>query len=96
MEKIWERIWRRKKRKGEEEGGGGGSDKENDTVGRRGEGREGVKGNDEGRSRQGGIEGVLMRKGQGDEGGFMRRREEEEVEDERPQRVVVTATDGKT
>ena len=112
MEKIWDRIWRRKKRKGEDEGedgegGGGGSDKENETgvgrranqgdsVGRRGDGEEGiVRGDDQGRSRQGGgNEGAFMRKGQGDEGSFMRSRREEEGE-ERPQRVVVSATDGK-
>ena len=81
MEKIWERLWRRKKRRGsaaeEQSGQGGeeGSDKENevDVV-------------DEALRRQGVSEGG--------EGGFLRKRQD--LGDERPQRVVVTAAEGKS
>ena len=91
MERIWDRLWRRKKRKGEDGEEGGGSDKENDTVERRDGDLEAGRrsGRDDGRRNRGG----LMSKGdEPHEGGFVRR--EEELE-ERPQRVVVTATDGK-
>ena len=81
MEKIWERLWRKKKRRGspaEEEAGEGGeegSDKENevDVV-------------DEALRGQGVSEGG--------EGGFLRKRQD--LGDERPQRVVVTAAEGKS
>ena len=92
MERIWDRLWRRKKRKGEDGEEGGGSDKENDTVG-------GRDGDLEAGRRSGRDDGGRNREGflsKGDEepheGGFVRR--EEELE-ERPQRVVVTATDGR-
>ena len=90
MERIWDRLWRRKKRKGEDGEEGGGSDKENDTVERRdGDLEAGRSGRDDGGRNRGG----LMSKGdEPHEGGFVRR--EEELE-ERPQRVVVTATDGR-
>ena len=82
MEKIWERLWRRKKRRGspgEEqagEGGEEGSDKENevDVV-------------DEALRRQQGVS-------EGGEGGLLRKRQD--LGDERPQRVVVTAAEGKS
>ena len=82
MEKIWERLWRRKKRRGspaEEEAGQGGeeeSDKENevDVVDEALRGQQGVS--------------------EGGEGGFLRKRQD--LGDERPQRVVVTAAEGKS
>ena len=91
MERIWDRLWRRKKRKGEDGEEGGGSDKENDTVGRRDGDLEAGRrsGRDDGGRNRGGL---MSKEDEPHEGGFVRR--EEELE-ERPQRVVVTATDGK-
>ena len=81
MEKIWERLWRRRKRRGspgkEEAGEGGeeGSDKENEVDV---------------------VDEALREKGvsEGGEGGFLRKRQD--LGDERPQRVVVTAAEGKS